>query len=124
MTCWWVLYTSFCYVVLPLSVSACIVWLCVLPGWSVGHIHDTPKRRNIALSAATYRTLRRREGWAVAQAAVRVRAKVRSCGICAIGQVFSEYLGCTYQFAFYRLLHVHQHLSSGAGKGKVVPVLN
>jgi hypothetical protein len=31
----------------------------------------------------------------------------------ALGQVFSEYFGFPYQ-SFYRLLHVHHHLSSGA----------
>jgi hypothetical protein len=33
----------------------------------------------------------------------------------ALGQVFSEYFGFPYQFAFHRLLHVHHHLSSEAG---------
>jgi fatty acid desaturase len=33
----------------------------------------------------------------------------------ALGQVFSEYLGFPSQFSFHRLLHIHHHLSSGAG---------
>jgi hypothetical protein len=32
----------------------------------------------------------------------------------ALGQIFSEYCGFSYQFAFHPLLHTH-HLSSGAG---------
>jgi hypothetical protein len=50
--------------------------------------------------------------------AARVRAQVRSCGICG-GQSgteagFSEYFDFPCQFSFHRLLHTH-HLSSGAG---------
>jgi hypothetical protein len=33
----------------------------------------------------------------------------------ALGQVFSEYFGFPSQFSFHRLLHIHHHLSSGAG---------
>jgi hypothetical protein len=33
----------------------------------------------------------------------------------ALGQVFSEYFGFPCQFSFHRLLHIHRHLSSGAG---------
>jgi hypothetical protein len=33
----------------------------------------------------------------------------------ALGQVFSEYFDFTCQFSFHRLLHIHHHLSSGAG---------
>jgi hypothetical protein len=33
----------------------------------------------------------------------------------ALGQVFSEYFGFLCQFSFHRLLHIHHHLSSGAG---------
>jgi hypothetical protein len=33
----------------------------------------------------------------------------------ALGQVFSEYFGFPCQFSFHRLLHIHHHLSSGAG---------
>jgi hypothetical protein len=33
----------------------------------------------------------------------------------ALGQVFSEYFGFSYKFSFHRLLHIHHHLSSGAG---------
>jgi hypothetical protein len=33
----------------------------------------------------------------------------------ALGQVFSEYFGFPFQFSFHRLLHIHHHLSSGAG---------
>jgi hypothetical protein len=33
----------------------------------------------------------------------------------ALGQVFSEYLGCPCQSSFHQLLHNHPHLSSGAG---------
>jgi hypothetical protein len=51
-------------------------------------------------------------------AAARLRAQVRSCGICGgqsgTGQVFTEYFGFPSQFSFHRLLHTH-HLSSGAG---------
>jgi hypothetical protein len=51
-------------------------------------------------------------------AAARVRAQVRSCGICGrqsgTGQVFSKYFGFPCQFSFNLLLHIH-HLSSGAG---------
>jgi hypothetical protein len=32
----------------------------------------------------------------------------------ALGQIFTEYFGFTYQFSFHRLLHTHR-LSSGAG---------
>jgi hypothetical protein len=33
----------------------------------------------------------------------------------ALGQVFSEYFGYSCQLSFHRLLHIHDHLSSGAG---------
>jgi hypothetical protein len=33
----------------------------------------------------------------------------------ALGQIFSEYFGFPCQFAFHLLLHIHHHLSSGAG---------
>jgi hypothetical protein len=33
----------------------------------------------------------------------------------ALGQVFCEYVGFPCQFLFHRLLHIHHHLSSGAG---------
>jgi hypothetical protein len=33
----------------------------------------------------------------------------------ALGQDFSEYFGFRCQFSFYRLLHIHHHVSSGAG---------
>jgi hypothetical protein len=33
----------------------------------------------------------------------------------ALGQVFSEYFGFLCQFSFHQLLHIHHHLSSGAG---------
>jgi hypothetical protein len=33
----------------------------------------------------------------------------------ALGQVFSEYFRFPRQFSFHRLLHIHYHLSSGAG---------
>jgi hypothetical protein len=33
----------------------------------------------------------------------------------ALGQVFSEYFGFPFKFSFHRLLHIHHHLSSGAG---------
>jgi hypothetical protein len=33
----------------------------------------------------------------------------------ALGQVFSEYFGFLCQFSFHRLLHIHHHISSGAG---------
>jgi hypothetical protein len=36
-------------------------------------------------------------------------------GKVALGQVFSEYFGFPCQFLFHRLLHIHRHLSSGAG---------
>jgi hypothetical protein len=57
-------------------------------------------------------------------AAARVRAQVRSCGICggqkALGQVFCGYFGFPCQFSFHRLLHT-RHLSSGAGtRGQLV----
>jgi hypothetical protein len=32
-----------------------------------------------------------------------------------LGQVFSEYFGFPYQFSFHRMLHIHHHISSGAG---------
>jgi hypothetical protein len=52
-------------------------------------------------------------------AAVWVRARVRSCGICGgqsgMGQVFSEYFGFPCQLESHRLLHIHHNLSSGAG---------
>jgi hypothetical protein len=39
----------------------------------------------------------------------------------AVGQVFSEYFGFPCQFPFHRLLHIHHHLSSGAGTiGQIV----
>jgi hypothetical protein len=51
-------------------------------------------------------------------AAARVRAQVRSRGICGgqmtLGQVFSEYFGFPCQFSFHRLFH-NDNLSSGAG---------
>jgi hypothetical protein len=66
------------------------------------------------------------QGVAIAQAisrrlptpAARVRAQVKSCGICGgesdTGAVFvSEYFGFLSQFSLHRLLHTH--LSSGAG---------
>jgi hypothetical protein len=31
------------------------------------------------------------------------------------GQVLSEFFGIPCQFLFHRLLHIHHHLSSGAG---------
>jgi hypothetical protein len=51
-------------------------------------------------------------------AVARVRAQVRSCGVCG-GQsgtwaCFLEYFGFPCQLLFHRLLHIH-HLSSGAG---------
>jgi hypothetical protein len=33
----------------------------------------------------------------------------------ALGHVFSEYFGFSCQFSFHRLLHINNHLSSGAG---------
>jgi hypothetical protein len=33
----------------------------------------------------------------------------------ALGLVFAKYFGFPCQFSFYRLLHIHHHLSSGAG---------
>jgi hypothetical protein len=33
----------------------------------------------------------------------------------ALGQVFYEYFGFPCQYSFHRLLHIHHHLSSGAG---------
>jgi hypothetical protein len=33
----------------------------------------------------------------------------------ALGQVYLEYFGFPCQFLFHRLLHIHDHLSSGAG---------
>jgi hypothetical protein len=33
----------------------------------------------------------------------------------ALEEVFSEYFGFLCQFLFHRLLHIHHHLSSGAG---------
>jgi hypothetical protein len=33
----------------------------------------------------------------------------------ALGQIFSEYFGFPCHFSFHRLLHIHHHLSSGAG---------
>jgi uncharacterized membrane protein len=33
----------------------------------------------------------------------------------ALGRVFSEYFGFFRQISFHRLLHIHHHLSSGAG---------
>jgi hypothetical protein len=51
-------------------------------------------------------------------AAVRVRFRIKSCGICgrqmALRQVLSEYFSFPCQFSFHRLPHTH-HLSSGAG---------
>jgi hypothetical protein len=39
----------------------------------------------------------------------------------ALGQVFYEYFGFPCQFSFHRLLHIHHHISSGAGtKGQSV----
>jgi hypothetical protein len=39
----------------------------------------------------------------------------------ALVQVFSEYFGFFYQCLFHRLLHIHNHLSSGVGTiGKLV----
>jgi hypothetical protein len=32
-----------------------------------------------------------------------------------LGQVFSEYFGFPCQFSFHLVLHIHHHLSSGAG---------
>jgi hypothetical protein len=32
-----------------------------------------------------------------------------------LGQVFFEYFGFPCQFLFHRMLHIHHHLSSGAG---------
>jgi hypothetical protein len=59
----------------------------------------------------------------VPTAATRVRAKVRSCGICS-GQsgigTDSEYFGISHH-SFHQLLHTHYHLSSGAGTtGQIV----
>jgi hypothetical protein len=34
----------------------------------------------------------------------------------ALGQVFSDYFGFSFQSSFHQLLHNHPHLSSGAGK--------
>jgi hypothetical protein len=36
-------------------------------------------------------------------------------GKVTLGQAFSEYFGFSCQFSFHWLLHIHQHLSSGAG---------
>jgi hypothetical protein len=36
-------------------------------------------------------------------------------GKVALGQVFPEYVRFPCQFSFHRLLHIHHHLSSGAG---------
>jgi hypothetical protein len=33
----------------------------------------------------------------------------------ALGQAFSDYFGFPCQFSFQRLIHLHHHLSSGAG---------
>jgi hypothetical protein len=39
----------------------------------------------------------------------------------ALGKVFSEYFGFPCQVSFHRLLHIHHHLSSGAGTiGQIV----
>jgi hypothetical protein len=39
----------------------------------------------------------------------------------ALGQFFFKYFGFPCQFSFHRLLHIHHHLSSGAGTiGKLV----
>jgi hypothetical protein len=60
-------------------------------------------------------------------AAGRVRAQVRSYGVCGgqswhWGKFFSEYFRFPCQFIFHRLLHIH-HLSSGAGTlGQLVPI--
>jgi hypothetical protein len=52
-------------------------------------------------------------------AAAQVRAHVRSYDISGgqngTGAGFSEYFGFPCQFSFHRLLHIHHHLSSGAG---------
>jgi hypothetical protein len=53
-------------------------------------------------------------------AAARVRAQVRSCGICG-GQSstrvgFLQVFRFPCQASFHRLLHTHHHLSSGASK--------
>jgi hypothetical protein len=65
------------------------------------------------------------QGRAIAQAvsrrlptaAARVRAQVRSCGICGgqsgTGAVFSEYFGFSCQFSFHRLFHAHHHHHPG-----------
>jgi hypothetical protein len=37
----------------------------------------------------------------------------------ALEYVFSEYVGFPCQFSFHRLLHIHHHLSSGAGTSLV-----
>jgi hypothetical protein len=52
-------------------------------------------------------------------AAARVRARVRSCGICGgqndTGAGFLRILRFPCQFPFHRLLHNHPELTSGAG---------
>jgi hypothetical protein len=57
--------------------------------------------------------------------AARVRAQVKSLGFVVnsvtLGQVFPEYFGFSCQFSFHRLLHIHPHLSCGAGAiGQIV----
>jgi hypothetical protein len=61
-------------------------------------------------------------------AAVRVRARAKSYGICGgpINSVadFSEYFGTPCQFVFHQFLQNHHHLSSGAGTiGQTVAAL-
>jgi hypothetical protein len=66
-------------------------------------------------------------GRAIAQAvsrwlpteATRVQARAIDVGFVmdkvAPVQVFSEYYGFLCQFSFHQLIHIHHHLSSGAG---------
>jgi hypothetical protein len=57
-------------------------------------------------------------------AAARVQAQARSVKFVvdkgALGQVFSEYFGFLYQFAFHRLLHTHHQPSFGAVNGQCI----
>jgi hypothetical protein len=93
-----------------------------LPAWPTVRVHtdDIIERRNIEFIASSVLCNVQGEGRAVAQAvsrrlptaAVRVRAQVKSRGICGgqsgMRQLCSEYSYFFCQLSFHRLLHTHQ----------------
>jgi hypothetical protein len=99
------------------------LWICDFRFHFYGNLelrlHRVTWKQSLHIATADPRVTPLMQGRATAQAVShRVRAQVRSCGICGgqsgtEGQVFSENFGFPCQFSFHRSLHTH-HLSSAA----------